>query len=187
MFVVLVWGVVLWKTIDLDMFYKRNITMKVFLKDDLETDNMSVMIRKILDSKGKEYRHSLKVDRIDFFVNKSVFNHIHIRSVSKLNLKKEFFVDFEIPLMILKEGFYKISLTTNQASYLYIDGKELASLKETKNLEEKDITVFMEEGYHNVKLLYFQMPGAKGLKLSYVPSGSNKNYLFGQNSEYVSF
>lgn len=161
--------------------------MKVFLKDDLDADDLSGMVKKVLASTDKGYRHSLRIDRIDFFIDKSVLEHVNLKSVSKLNLKKEFFMDLDIPLVILKEGFYKISLTTNQVCYLYIDGKELTSLKETKDLQEKDITVFMEEGYHNAKLLYFQMPGAKVLKLSYTPSGSNKKYLFGQNSEYISF
>jgi len=168
---------VIWKTVDIDVFYTRHFTMKIFLKEDLDKENMPDMVNKVFSSTDRGFRHSVKIDTVSFFVKEGILKHAHIKAVSKLNLEKDFFADIEIPLQVLKEGLYKFCFCTNQSAYLYLDGKELA----------RTATVSLGEGHHGLRLIYFQASGANGITLSYSLLGSYKTYLAGQSSKYIEF
>ena len=186
-FVLVILSAVLWKIVDTDTFYKKDITMRIFQKYDLGTDEMSEMVQKILGSTDRGFRHSIKVDQMAFSVNKGVLEHEHIKAVHKLGLTTDFFADFEIPLLVIKEGYYEFCLYANQQTSLYLDTKQIDGSMENKDLQEESVTVFLDKGHHDLRLLYFQQPKAKGLKLSYSPADSNEHYLVGQNSKYINF
>ena len=163
--------------------------MKIFQRYDFDTADMSELVKKIIGNTDKNFRHSVKVDRVAFFVKEGMLKHAYIKAVSQLELKQDFFADFEIPVQIIKEGVYNFRLNTNQPTSLYLDGKELISVAESKDLKEENITVPLAKGRHNFKLIYFQesQSEAKGVTLSYSQEDSNKYYVVGQSSRYIKF
>ena len=182
------WGAILYKTIDLDSFYKSNVTMKVFFKDDMPSDDPMESIKNIFYYGNKGFKHEIKVDQISFYIKDDMLMHPHLNSISKLNLKKDFFLDFEISMDVLKEGTYDFIIKTNETIGLALDNKEIASFVETKESKENKVTVFLNRGHHSMNLVYLQVIGATGLEAWYKPTEEKTpRVLIGENTDYISF
>ncbi len=182
------WVAILYKTIDIDYFYKKNVVMKVFFKDDMPSDNTMESIKNIFYYGSKGFKHEVKVDQISFYVKDEMLGHPHLRSISKLNLKKDFFLDFEIAMDVLKEGSYDFTVKTNEAVGISLDNKEVATFDESKESKENKVTLFLSKGHHSLNLVYFQAMGSTGLEARYKPAEANTPArLIGEDTDSISF
>jgi len=177
----------LYKTIDMDWFYKKNIVMKVFFKDDMPSDDVKVSIKNIFDY-GKGFKHQIKVDKITFYVKGDMLRHPHLKSITLLNLKKDFFLDFDISMDVLKEGSYDFIVKSNEITGITMDNKEVALFEESKEPKENRVPIFLSKGHHSMSLVYFQPLGATGLEVRYKPTEQNASaHLVGEDTDYISF
>ncbi|MCX6113445.1 MAG: hypothetical protein NTY22_09255 [Proteobacteria bacterium] len=117
-----------------------------------------------------------------------MLKHPHLDSVSKLNLKKDLFLDFEISMNVLKEGFYDIIVKSNEIIALALDGKEIGKFEESSDVTENKVTAFLSKGHHSLYLVYLQAIGAKGIEALYKPvEDKGSGNLIGVDTDSISF
>ena len=181
------WVAILYKTIDTDWFYKKNISVKIYFKDDMPSDDTMESIKNIL-SYGKGFKHETEVDRVSFYIKDGLLKHPHINSIAKLNLKKDFFLVLDIYMDVLKDGSYDFMFKSNAVIAVSLDTKEVAKFDESKESKENKTSIFLSKGRHSMKLVYLQPAQAIGLEAWYKPEEEKAPaHLVGEDTDYISF
>lgn len=182
LYIVLIgWFLLLYKTVDLDFLYKKHIKV-TFSEDD------SIAINDIYQSRNTKYLHTLYVDEINFPVNAKVLTHDHLNSVSRFNLKNNFFADFDIIVTVIEEGPYEFSIKSDDGFVFALDGKELTKFGQRREFQEDQVITFLTKGTHFMKLVYFQASGRAGLELRYKPLNQDgPGYFLGRSTRYIVF
>jgi predicted alpha-1,2-mannosidase len=78
---------------------------------------------------------------------------------------------------IPSDGIYSFYLSSNDGSYLYIDGKELIENDGNHGTIEEPGQIALKAGYHAIEVKYMQCGGAKSLKVSWEGPGLSKQEI----------
>jgi hypothetical protein len=75
------------------------------------------------------------------------------------------------------DGMYSFYLSSNDGSYLYLDGKELIENDANHGTIEEPAIIALKAGYHAICVKYMQCGGAKSLKVSWKGPGFGKTEI----------
>jgi len=75
------------------------------------------------------------------------------------------------------DGLYTFYLSSNDGSYLYLDGKELIENDGNHGTVEEPGSIGLKAGFHSIEVKYMQCGGGKSLKVSWEGSGIVKQEL----------
>lgn len=179
--VIISWSIVLYKFLDLDFLYKKNIQV-TFSEDD------SLIIEDVFQNRQTKYLHTLYIDEINFPLNDKKLQHDHLSSISRLNLKHNFFGDFHIRMDVIHEGLYEFTIKTDDGFVLFLDSKELMKFEKRRELKKDTFIVFLKKGNHFMDLIYFQAMGKTCLQFKYRPlKKDGQGYFVGQDTRYIVF
>ncbi|MEN8139558.1 MAG: GH92 family glycosyl hydrolase, partial [Bacteroidota bacterium] len=84
---------------------------------------------------------------------------------------------FEAYLKVPKKGIYTFYLESNDGSTLIIDEKQVIENDSYHIAKELSGSLALYEGYHKIKIKYFQAGGGKALKLSWKGAGIDKQEI----------
>jgi alpha-L-fucosidase len=73
---------------------------------------------------------------------------------------------------IPETGGYQFWTTSDDGSMLYLDSKVIVDNDGNHGSRERSGYAYLQKGWHNIKLVYFNSGGAADLKLEYAPIGS---------------
>ncbi|MCX6219365.1 MAG: GH92 family glycosyl hydrolase [Bacteroidia bacterium] len=82
-------------------------------------------------------------------------------------------------IKIPADGIYTLYLSSNDGSYLYLDGKELIENDGNHAQVEEPGSIGLKAGYHAIEVQYMQCGGGKGLKVSWDGPGIDKEEIPG--------
>jgi hypothetical protein len=80
-------------------------------------------------------------------------------------------------IKVPKSGVYTLYSESNDGSLLYLDGKLVVDNDLHHKVQEGIRKVALEEGWHSIKLEYFQMGGGKALRVSWKGPGLDKQEI----------
>jgi len=95
--------------------------------------------------------------------------------VDSLPLRNPFSVLWEGQIKIKQEGFYHFKIASDDASWLYINGKRLISNPGVHAVRERTGMVFLKPGKHNIRLRFVNYQFGAVIKLYWKPP-YQKNY-----------
>jgi hypothetical protein len=72
------------------------------------------------------------------------------------------------------DGLYTFYITSNDGSYLYLDGKELIENDGNHGAVEEPCSIALKAGYHAIEVKYMQCGGGKQLKVGWEGPGIAK-------------
>jgi hypothetical protein len=78
---------------------------------------------------------------------------------------------------IPSDGIYTFYLSSNDGSYLYIDGKELIENDGNHGAAEEPGQAGLKAGFHAIEVKYMQCGGAKSLKVGWEGPGFTKQEI----------
>lgn len=101
----------------------------------------------------------------------------------QFNKTENFGVILEGYLKVNEDGIYNFAVESDDGSVLYIDGEEIVNNDGVHELKRVENHVPLRQGFHKIKLLYFQRTTAIGLRVLWGKngqplSGINTNTLF---------
>jgi len=131
--------------------------------------------RDILESK------SYNVNTINFKQNE-ILEHADL---GKFNYKKNFFIDFNATLNVLKDENYKIIIVSDDGFRLKIDNKDIISYTKERESKVDTTTVHLSKGIHKLNISYFQGSDEMAIRAYY--EIKDQRYLFGENSKFIKF
>ncbi|HXH60643.1 MAG TPA: alpha-L-fucosidase [Fimbriimonadaceae bacterium] len=76
-----------------------------------------------------------------------------------------------------KDGIYTFFLTSDDGSRLYIDGKRVIDNDGLHGMETKDGVAPLQQGYHQIRVEYFNATGGMGLKLEMQGPGIDRHEM----------
>ncbi len=130
-----------------------------------------------------EISKTVMVDRINL-ADKSRFRH---EKLGDLGYSNDFFVDFDAPFNVKVAGDYYFLLASDDGFVFSVDNKKLCEWTHDRPITTDTCRIHLSAGEHRFKLSYFQGYGNAGLIMSYGNTTSDKQYLAGENSKYISF
>ncbi len=95
-------------------------------------------------------------------------------SLTEKQRKDKFGLVFEGYIRADKTMGYTFFISSDDGSVLEIDGKEIVNNDGNHGFDEKEGKVFLEKGYHMVRIRYFDSGGSNNLLFSYQPVGQAK-------------
>ena len=96
----------------------------------------------------------------------------HNLSLSAIKTRDENFgIEWNGFINILKEGDYTFYLSSDDGSRLFIDDQQLIDSNRSHGRKETAGKLHLSVGKHSIKILYFQIGGAKSLELYYSAAG----------------
>ncbi len=84
---------------------------------------------------------------------------------------------FEGYINIANEGNYTFYTSSDDGSNLYIDDVKIVDNDGTHGVQEKSGSICLEEGYHKIKVTYFEKTGGNSLSVSYAGPNFSKTIL----------
>jgi predicted alpha-1,2-mannosidase len=162
------------------------LKMKAFHPSVMASNPVEIMIRKaelndaVLVSDvlpGLEYDYFER-----FFVQATDMDHVRPVSIGispdfnirMAKIPNYFGIRFKGYIKAPADGLYTMYLSSNDGSYLCLDGKELIENDGNHGTVEEPVKVALKEGYHSIELKYMQCGGAKSLKVSWDGPGFAK-------------
>jgi hypothetical protein len=95
-------------------------------------------------------------------------------NISEIKHSRSFGYIYKGYLNVPETGVYTIYLTSNDGGILSVDGKMIIDNDGFHRTQEKSKKLALAKGYHPVLLNYFQMGGAKALKVCWEKPGGKK-------------
>jgi alpha-L-fucosidase len=80
-------------------------------------------------------------------------------------------------IQVEENGGYQFWTNSDDASMLYIDNQMVVNNDGDHNLTEKTGSVFLQRGWHSIKVVYVNSGGEAGLSVQYAPYGQAKRDL----------
>ena len=93
------------------------------------------------------------------------------------DLEDHFYVRWTGLLRVPKEGTYTLFTESDDGSRLWIDGKQVVDNGGLHGMEEKNGTVTLKAGDHEIKVDLFENEGEVGLKVSWQADGLAKQII----------
>ncbi len=87
-------------------------------------------------------------------------------------LSDRFGVVIEGALLVPESGFYKLTLSSDDGSCLWVDGVKMIDHGKTHSMSSKSATVPLSEGLHDLAIEYFENNGSAGLRLLWSKDGA---------------
>jgi len=162
-----------------------------FWKDGKKSRTISFLINKVEPKKSvavSNPKPGLKVDYYegnwDLLPDFSQLKVNKAKTVDKINLDvstkdRHFALKFEGFVKIPKTGVYVFYVSSDDGSRLFIDNEQLLDNDGIHGPREKAGYLALEEGFHSIKLLFFQRAGGQFLSASYKGPGIEKQEISG--------
>ena len=115
-------------------------------------------------------------------INMDLVRPVSKGTTSDFNMKMArvpnyFGIRFEGFIKVPADGLYTFYLSSNDGSYLYLDGKELIENDGNHGTVEEPGKVALKAGYHFIEVKYMQCGGGKSLKVSWDGPGFGKKEI----------
>lgn len=130
-----------------------------------------------------EMSKQVKIDRINL-ADKSRFRH---PKLGEIGYAEDFFADIGAGFTVKIAGDYTFYVASDDGFILAVDGVQRCEWVRDRPITTDVCNVKLSEGKHSFLLNYFQGYGNAGLTMHYGKTGSDKQYIVGDDSKYIEF
>ena len=172
MFILFLWGYVLYKTGYLE-HYNSNITVKI-IKQKGNIKDLNAPIKQM-------YAKKIDIDTVKFPVKRVLWHHIY----GSLGFRSNFFMDTKTDIFLKKDTLISFAIGSDDGFRLSIDSKEVCSHIKNRAFAYTKCSKKVKKGKHKLQIFYYQGYGPMGLIAYYAID--HDRHLVGENSKYISF